>query len=66
MNIKYAFIKKDSFRYFEKLEKITQESNNETLIIDEFLPYLLAQASNLVSRQIDEIAAAERMSRNEC
>ena len=66
MNIKYVFIKRDLFRYFEKLAKINQEINKETLIIDEFLPYLLAQASNLVSRQIDEIAAAERMSRNEC
>ena len=66
MNIKYVFIKRGLFRYFQKLAKINQEINKETLIIDEFLPYLLAQASNFVSRQIDEIAAAERMSRNEC
>ena len=49
-----------------KIGKSTQESKKETLIIDEFLPYLLAHASNLVSRQIDEIAATERISRNEC
>ncbi len=34
--------------------------------IDEFLPYLLAHASTLISRQIDEIALAEGLSRNEC
>ena len=49
-----------------KIEKSTQEGKKETLIIDEFLPYLLAHASNLVSRQIDEIAATEHISRNEC
>jgi DNA-binding MarR family transcriptional regulator len=38
----------------------------KNLEINEFLPYLLAHASNLVSRQIDEIAAAEIISRNEC
>lgn len=36
------------------------------LDIDAFLPYLLAHASTLVSRQIDEIAAVQNMSRNEC
>ena len=49
-----------------KIGKSIQEGKKETLIIDEFLPYLLAHASNLVSRQIDEIAATERISRNEC
>jgi MarR family transcriptional regulator, organic hydroperoxide resistance regulator len=34
--------------------------------INEFLPYLLAHASRLISKQIDEIAAAEGLSRNEC
>ena len=49
-------IKKGSDKYNRK----------EKLAIDEFLPYLLAHASNLVSRQIDEIASAEKMSRNKC
>jgi DNA-binding MarR family transcriptional regulator len=43
-----------------------QYNRKEKLAIDEFLPYLLAHASNLVSRQIDEIAFAEQMSRNKC
>ncbi len=38
----------------------------ENIEIDTFLPYLLAHASALVSRQVDEIAAAEKISRNEC
>ena len=38
----------------------------ENIEIDEFLPYLLAHASALVSRQVDEIAVAEKISRNEC
>jgi MarR family transcriptional regulator, organic hydroperoxide resistance regulator len=44
----------------------SKESAAKKLAINEFLPYLLAHASTLVSRQIDEIAAAENMSRNEC
>jgi DNA-binding MarR family transcriptional regulator len=47
-----------------------KESNHyhrkEKLVSFEFLPYLLAHASNLVSRQIDEIALIEQMSRNKC
>jgi DNA-binding MarR family transcriptional regulator len=38
----------------------------DKLEIHEYLPYLLAHASILVSRQVDEIAAAENISRNEC
>jgi DNA-binding MarR family transcriptional regulator len=49
-----------------KIGNSTQECKQETLIVDDFLPYLLGHASNLISRQIDEIAAAEKMSRNEC
>jgi len=49
-----------------KEQKNIHHSGKAELVIDEFLPYLLAHASNLISRQIDEIAAAEQMSRNEC
>lgn len=33
--------------------------------VDDYLPYLLAHASALVSRQIDDMAALENLSRNE-
>tara|TARA_B110000438_G_C15563970_1_gene542369 strand:+ start:157 stop:633 length:477 start_codon:yes stop_codon:yes gene_type:complete len=46
----------DKFQYHSK----------EELVIDEFLPYLLAHASNIISRQIDEIALAQKISRNKC
>ena len=43
-----------------------QYHGKKELVIDEFLPYLLAHASNIISRQIDEIAVAQKISRNEC
>ena len=44
----------------------SQYHSKEELVIDEFLPYLLAHASNIISRQIDEIALAQKISRNKC
>jgi DNA-binding MarR family transcriptional regulator len=65
MNMNYGFI--FISRYSCRLGKInTMDAASKKLDIDEFLPYLLAHASNVISRQIDEIAAAENMSRNEC
>jgi DNA-binding MarR family transcriptional regulator len=49
-----------------KYTRSDQHHRKEKLIIDEFLPYLLGHASNIVSRQIDEIASTKKMSRNKC
>ena len=66
MDLNYVFFKCVVLNFKKRTLLNSKNIKISDIGIDEFLPYLLAHASNLISKQIDEIAAAEGLSRNEC